>query len=73
MNSENESKTVSAFPQQVGLAITYFKRYALVGYLRIRSEVDNDVAPINNNYENENYVSNRQVSFNRKQEKKTKD
>ncbi len=67
-NSENESKTVNTFPQQVGSAITYFKRYALVGHLCIRSEVDNYAAPINNNYKNENYVSNRQVSFNRKQE-----
>ncbi|WP_215540914.1 ERF family protein [Borreliella bavariensis] len=60
----------NSIPQQVGSAITYFKRYALVGHLRIKSEVDNDAAPDYDNYENKNYVSNRQVSFNKKQEQK---
>ncbi|WP_223147424.1 ERF family protein, partial [Borreliella bavariensis] len=46
------------------------KRYALVAALGIESEVDTDADPNYNNYENENYVSNRQVSFNRKQEQK---
>ncbi|WP_425337325.1 ERF family protein [Borreliella tanukii] len=60
----------NSIPQQVGSAITYFKRYALVGHLNIKSEVDTDAAPNYDNYENENHVSNRQVSFNRKQEQK---
>ncbi len=53
-NNENKSKGVNTLPQQVGSAITYFKRYALVACLRIKSEVDTDAAHINNNYENEN-------------------
>ncbi|WP_215536134.1 ERF family protein, partial [Borreliella bavariensis] len=60
----------NSIPQQFGSAITYFKRYALVAALGIESEVDTDADPNYNNYENENYVSNRQVSFNRKQEQK---
>ncbi|WP_418909476.1 ERF family protein (plasmid) [Borreliella sinica] len=67
-NNENGSKNVNTLPQQVGSAITYFKRYALVACLRIKSEVDTDAAPIDNNYEN--YVSNKQVGVNRKQEQK---
>ncbi|WP_418909428.1 ERF family protein (plasmid) [Borreliella sinica] len=70
-NSENGSKNINTAPQFVGSAITYFKRYALVAYLVIESEVDTDAAPIyNNSYENENSISNRQVSVNRKQEQK---
>ncbi len=68
-NNENKSKGVNTFPQLVGSAITYFKRYALVGHLCIRSEVDTDAAPNYDNYENKNSTPNRQVSFNRKQEK----
>ncbi|WP_418909404.1 ERF family protein (plasmid) [Borreliella sinica] len=64
------AKTINTLPQQVGSAITYFKRYALVACLRIKSEVDTDAAPIYNNDENRNSVSNRQVSVNQKQEKK---
>ncbi|WP_187983553.1 ERF family protein [Borreliella bavariensis] len=60
----------NSIPQQFGSAITYFKRYALVAALGIESEVDTDADPNYNNYENENYVSNRQVSFNRNQEQK---
>ncbi|WP_419261286.1 ERF family protein, partial [Borreliella afzelii] len=60
----------NSIPQQVGSAITYFKRYALVGHLNIKSEVDTDADPNYNNYENKNSTPNRQVSFNRKQEQK---
>ncbi|WP_210361004.1 ERF family protein, partial [Borreliella garinii] len=61
----------NSIPQQVGSAITYFKRYALVGHLNIKSEVDTDAAPnYDNSYENENSTPNRQVSVNRKQEQK---
>ncbi|WP_215536068.1 ERF family protein [Borreliella bavariensis] len=60
----------NSIPQQVGSSITYFKRYALVGHLCIRSEVDNDAAPNYDNYENRNYMPNKQVSVNRKQEQK---
>ncbi|WP_418909508.1 ERF family protein (plasmid) [Borreliella sinica] len=62
----DESKTINTLPQQVGSTITYFKRYALVACLNIRSEVDNDAAHIDNN--DDNSVSNRQVSVNQKQE-----
>ncbi|MBB6043608.1 ERF family protein (plasmid) [Borreliella yangtzensis] len=65
------SKNMNSIPQQVGSAITYFKRYALVACLNIRSEVDTDAAPIyNNSYENENHTPNKQISFNQKQEQK---
>ncbi|WP_419253837.1 ERF family protein, partial [Borreliella afzelii] len=47
-----QCNSVNTFPQQVGSAITYFKRYALVGYLNIKSEVDNDAALNYNDYEN---------------------
>ncbi|SCW44267.1 ERF superfamily protein, partial [Borreliella japonica] len=60
----------NSIPQQVGSAITYFKRYALVGHLNIKSEVDTDAAPNYDNYENENSTPNRQVSFDRNQEQK---
>ncbi|WP_420025826.1 ERF family protein (plasmid) [Borreliella yangtzensis] len=64
------SKNMNSIPQQVGSAITYFKRYALVACLNIRSEVDTDAAPIGNNYENENHTPNKQISVNQKQEQK---
>ncbi|WP_420025217.1 ERF family protein (plasmid) [Borreliella yangtzensis] len=70
-NNENGSKNVNTTPQLVGSAITYFKRYALVGHLMIESEVDTDAAPIDNNsYENENPTPNKQISVNQKQEQK---
>ncbi|AJY73214.1 ERF family protein [Borreliella afzelii] len=69
-NNENGSKSVNTFPQQVGSAITYFKRYALVGYLNIKSEVDTDAALNYNNYENRNSIPNKQISVNKKQEQK---
>ncbi|ADQ30174.1 ERF family protein [Borreliella burgdorferi] len=70
-NNESGSKNVvNTVPQLVGSAITYFKRYALVAYLDIKSEVDTDAAPIYNNYENVNSMSNKQVSVNQKQEQK---
>ncbi|MGF7102197.1 ERF family protein [Borreliella kurtenbachii] len=69
-NSENGSKNVNTLPQLVGSAITYFKRYALVGHLCIRSEMDTDAAPIYNNYENKNSMPNKQASVNQKQEQK---
>ncbi len=72
-NNENGAKNANTTPQLVGSAITYFKRYALVACLRIKSEVDTDAAPIYNNYENENSTPNRQVSFNRKQEQRKRD
>ncbi|WAZ85656.1 ERF family protein [Borrelia miyamotoi] len=37
-----EWKSKNTFPQLVGSCITYFKRYALVAYLSIESEVDTD-------------------------------
>ncbi|WP_210372706.1 ERF family protein, partial [Borreliella garinii] len=69
-NNENGSKNVNITLQLVGSAITYFKRYALVGHLNIRSEVDTDKAPIYNNYENRNSMPNKQVNVSQKQEKK---
>ncbi|MBB6043530.1 ERF family protein [Borreliella yangtzensis] len=72
-NNENGSKNVNTLPQRVGSSITYFKRYALVAYLNIRSEVDTDAAPIGNNYENENSTPNKQISVNQKQEERKKD
>ncbi|OJH14256.1 single-stranded DNA-binding protein (plasmid) [Borreliella bissettiae] len=69
-NNENGSKNVNTTPQLVGSAITYFKRYALVGHLHIKSEVDTDAAPIYNNHENVNSMPSRQVSVNQKQEQK---
>ncbi|ACN56021.1 Erf family protein (plasmid) [Borreliella burgdorferi CA-11.2A] len=70
-NNESGSKNVvNTVPQLVGSAITYFKRYALVACLHIESEVDTDAAPIYNNYENVNSMSNKQVSVNQKQEQK---
>ncbi|ACN55146.1 ERF family protein [Borreliella burgdorferi] len=68
-NGENGSKNLNTMPQLVGAAITYFKRYALVAYLDIKSEFDTDAAPIYNNYENENSMP-KQVSVNQKQEQK---
>ncbi|WP_215538914.1 ERF family protein [Borreliella bavariensis] len=69
-NNENGSKNMNSIPQMFGSSITYVKRYALVGHLNIKSEVDTDADPNYNNYENENSTPNRQVSFNRKQEQK---
>ncbi|ATH10451.1 ERF family protein [Borreliella burgdorferi] len=70
-NNESGSKNVvNTVPQLVGSAITYFKRYALVACLHIKSEVDTDAAPIYNNHENENSMSSKQVSVNQKQEQK---
>ncbi|MCD2393566.1 ERF family protein [Borreliella burgdorferi] len=70
-NNENGSKNVvNTVPQLVGSAITYFKRYALVACLHIKSEVDTDAAPIYNNYENRNSMPSKQVSVNQKQEQK---
>ncbi|PRQ91977.1 ERF family protein [Borreliella burgdorferi] len=70
-NNESGSKNVvNTVPQLVGSAITYFKRYALVACLHIKSEVDTDAAPIYNNYENENSMPSKQVSVNQKQEQK---
>ncbi|WP_417903366.1 ERF family protein [Borreliella burgdorferi] len=69
-NNENSSKNVNTLPQFVGSAITYFKRYALVGHLCIRSEMDTDAAPIYNNYENRNSMPSKQSSVNQKQEQK---
>ncbi|MCD2374400.1 ERF family protein [Borreliella burgdorferi] len=67
-NGENGSKNLNTMPQLVGAAITYFKRYALVAYLDIKSEFDTDAAPIYNNHENENSMPSKQVSVNQKQE-----
>ncbi|MBB6043544.1 ERF family protein (plasmid) [Borreliella yangtzensis] len=69
-NNQNGSKNVNTLPQLVGASITYFKRYALVACLNIKSEVDTDAAPIYNNYENENPTPNKQISVNQKQEQK---
>ncbi|WP_420025037.1 ERF family protein [Borreliella valaisiana] len=60
----------NSIPQQVGSAITYFKRYALVGHLNIKSEVDADAAPNYDSYENGNSVPSKQNSVNQKQEQK---
>ncbi len=70
-NNESGSKNVvNTVPQLVGSAITYFKRYALVACLHIKSEVDTDAAPIYNNHENVNSMPSKQVSVNQKQEQK---
>ncbi len=69
-NNENGSKNVNTTPQLVGSAITYFKRYVLVGHLHIRSEVDTDADPNYDNYENRNSTPNKQISVNKKQEEK---
>ncbi|AEL19303.1 Erf superfamily protein (plasmid) [Borreliella bissettiae DN127] len=70
-NSESGSKNVvNTVPQLVGSAITYFKRYALVACLHIKSEVDTDAAPIYNNHENVNSMPSKQVRVNQKQEQK---
>ncbi|MCR8910105.1 single-stranded DNA-binding protein [Borreliella burgdorferi] len=69
-NGENGSKNLNTMPQLVGAAITYFKRYALVAYLDIKSEFDTDAAPIYNNHENENSMPSKQVGVNQKQEQK---
>ncbi len=67
-NNENGSKNViNTVPQLVGSAITYFKRYALVTCLHIKSEVDTDAAPIYNNHENENSMHNSQASVSQEQ------
>ncbi|WP_418454867.1 ERF family protein (plasmid) [Borreliella spielmanii] len=71
-NNENKSKVVNSFPQQVGSAITYFKRYALVGHLCIKSEVDTDAAPNYDNYENRNSMPNKQVNIKQEQKKEQK-
>ncbi|WP_418457513.1 ERF family protein [Borreliella andersonii] len=69
-NNENGSKNSNTLPQLVGSAITYFKRYALVAYLNIESEVDTDAAPIYSNYENENStMPSKQVGVNQEQKK----
>ncbi|MBB6032087.1 hypothetical protein HNR35_001090, partial [Borreliella spielmanii] len=62
----------NSIPQQVGSAITYFKRYALVGHLNIKSEVDTDAALNYNNYENENSTPNKQVNVKQEQKKEQK-
>ncbi|WP_325064325.1 ERF family protein [Borreliella bavariensis] len=51
-SNENESKNINITLQLVGSAIIYFKKYALFACLNIKSEVDNDAAPIYDNYEN---------------------
>ncbi|WP_215540888.1 ERF family protein [Borreliella bavariensis] len=71
-NNENGSKNVNTLPQLVGSSITYFKRYALVACLNIESEVDTDVAPIYNNYENGNSVPSKQNSVSQHQKKEIK-
>ncbi|WP_418905779.1 ERF family protein [Borreliella japonica] len=69
-HNENSSRNVNTTPQLVGSSITYFKRYALVAYLNIRSEVDTDADSNNNNYENENSnMPSKQVSVNQEQKK----
>ncbi|AHH07561.1 ERF superfamily protein (plasmid) [Borrelia crocidurae DOU] len=56
-------KSQNTWPQLVGSAITYFKRYALVAYLSIESEVDTDASNLdieqrNNRGQIENNTSN---------------
>ncbi len=71
IHTENlQWNSVNTFPQQVGSAITYFKRYALVGHLNIKSEVDTDAALNYNDYENENSTPNKQISVNKNKNKK---
>ncbi|APJ09346.1 single-stranded DNA-binding protein (plasmid) [Borreliella afzelii] len=62
----------NSIPQQVGSAITYFKRYALVGHLNIKSEVDTDAALNYNDYENRNSTPNKQVNVKQEQKKEQK-
>ncbi|MBB6213728.1 hypothetical protein HNP67_001223 [Borreliella californiensis] len=63
-NNENGPKNVNILLQLISLSITYFKRYALVMYLNIESEVDTDVASIYNNYENGNFMPRKPASVN---------
>ncbi|UPA12572.1 ERF family protein (plasmid) [Borrelia venezuelensis] len=58
--SSVSSKNQNTLPQLVGSAITYFKRYALVAYLSIESEVDTDA----NSLEPEQINSEEQVKNN---------
>nr|WP_241766224.1 ERF family protein [Borrelia crocidurae] len=56
-------KSQNTWPQLVGSAITYFKRYALVAYLSIESEVDTgasnlDIEQKNNKEQIENNTFN---------------
>ncbi|WP_418457506.1 ERF family protein [Borreliella andersonii] len=67
--NENGSKATNTMYQLFGSGITYVKRYALVACLNIRSEMDTDAAPIYNNYENRNFMPNKQVSVNQEQKK----
>ncbi|AHH07606.1 ERF superfamily protein (plasmid) [Borrelia crocidurae DOU] len=60
-------KSQNTWPQLVGSAITYFKRYALVAYLSIESEVDTaasnlDIEQKNNKEQIENNISNSEDS-----------
>ncbi|WP_420025464.1 ERF family protein [Borreliella valaisiana] len=71
-SNENGSKVANTVHHLLGSAITYVKRYALVARLHIKSEVDNDAAPIYNNYENGNSVPSKQNSVNQHQKKEIK-
>ncbi|ACN92757.1 hypothetical protein BBU118A_S07 (plasmid) [Borreliella burgdorferi 118a] len=42
-DNENGSKNSNTLSQLVGSAITYFKRYVLLAYLNMESEVDTDM------------------------------
>ncbi|WP_425337186.1 ERF family protein [Borreliella tanukii] len=64
-DDENSTKVTNTVYHRFGSAITYTKRYALASFLMIESEMDTDADP---NYNN--YMPNKQVSFNRKQEQK---
>ncbi|WP_418906396.1 ERF family protein (plasmid) [Borreliella tanukii] len=69
-DDENSTKVTNTVYHRFGSAITYTKRYALASFLMVESEMDTDADPNYNNYENKNYMPNKQVSFNRKQEQK---
>ncbi|WP_187983450.1 ERF family protein, partial [Borreliella bavariensis] len=69
-DDENSTKVTNTVYHRFGSAITYVKRYALVSFLMIESEMDTDADPNYDNYENRNYMPNKQVSVNRKQEQK---
>ncbi len=65
-NDKNSSKVTNTVYHRLGSAITYVKRYALVSFLMIESEVDTDADPNYNNYENINSMSNKQINVNKK-------
>ncbi|WP_418905771.1 ERF family protein [Borreliella japonica] len=69
-DDENSTKVTNTVYHRFGSAITYTKRYALASFLMVESEMDTDADPNYNNYENKNYMPNKQISVNQKREQK---